>query len=157
MKYDKKQSFTIFEVQKKLEYYCAYQDRCHIEVIRKLKNLGIISSAIDIIVTHLIERNFLNETRFAQSFARGKFRIKKWGKRRIINELKSRQISNYNIKLGLKEISETEYKKTFDDLFEKQMKEVANLPKIVQKRKIISYLAYRGWEKEKIYRALNEY
>ena len=101
------------QAQKKLELYCAYQERCHQEVISKLKSLDMIPSAIDIIVTNLIAANYLNETRFAQSFARGKFRIKKWGKNRILRELKIREISSYNIKLGMKEISESSYQNVF--------------------------------------------
>ena len=81
-------SYTLEEARKKLEYYCTYQERCHQEVTRKLREMKMIPEAIDQIIVHLIKENFLNETRFAQSFARGKFRIKKWGKQRISNELK---------------------------------------------------------------------
>ena len=112
-----KQTFTLLEAQQKLEHYCAYQERCHQEVIAKLKIMGMIPAAIESVVSNLIEANYLNETRFAQSFARGKFRIKKWGKLRIKRELKARQISEYNIKLGLKGIPESEYNTTFWALF----------------------------------------
>lgn len=87
----KKNSFTLEEAQKRLEHFCAYQERCHYEVEQKLRELNMISSAQEIIITKLLEENYLNETRFSQSFARGKFRIKKWGKERIIRELKARK------------------------------------------------------------------
>jgi regulatory protein len=45
----------------------------------------------DQIIAHLIKENFLNEERFACSFARGKHRIKHWGTIRITNELKFRK------------------------------------------------------------------
>jgi len=117
----------------------------------------MIQIAIDTIVTKLIENNYLNETRFAQSFARGKFRIKKWGKNRIKRELKARQISDYNIKKGMKEINDTDYESTFYELFEKRKNEIAHLPKSEQKRKLFSYLSYRGWEQQRIYSALNDH
>ena len=79
----KSSSFTVQEAKKKLKYYCAYQERCHQEVVQKLRSMNMIPQAIDIIVGELIDENYLNETRFAQSFARGKFRIKKWGKVRL--------------------------------------------------------------------------
>lgn len=154
---DKQQSFSLTEAQKKLEHYCAYQERCHKEVVEKLKQLGMIQIAIDTIVTKLIENNYLNETRFAQSFARGKFLIKKWGKSRIKRELKARQISDYNIKKGMKEINDTDYESTFYELFEKRKNEIAHLPKSEQKRKLFSYLSYRGWEQQRIYSALNDH
>ena len=151
---NKRKSYTLAQAQKKLEYYCVYQERCHKEVIAKLKTLGMIPSVIDKIISELIKANYLNETRFTQSFVRGKFRIKKWGKNRILQELKVREISSFNIKLGMKEISDDNYQKTFYELFEKRRREVKQLTKTEQKKKIFSYMSYRGWENSKVYDAL---
>ena len=140
MNVNKIKSYTLAQAQKKLEYYCAYQERCHKEVIAKLKTLGMIPSVIDKIISELIKANYLNETRFTQSFVRGKFRIKKWGKNRILQELKVRDISSFNIKLGMKEISDDNYQKTFYDLFEKRRREVKQLTKTEQKKK--NFLLY---------------
>ena len=156
MNVNKIKSYTLAQAQKKLEYYCAYQERCHKEVIAKLKTLGMIPSVIDKIISELIKANYLNETRFTQSFVRGKFRIKKWGKNRILQELKVRDISNFNIKLGMKEISDDNYQKTFYELFEKRRREVKQLTKTEQKKKIFSYMSYRGWENSKVYEALRD-
>ena len=153
---NKRKSYTLAQAQKKLEYYCIYQERCHKEVIAKLKTLGMIPSVIDKIISELIKANYLNETRFTQSFVRGKFRIKKWGKNRILQELKVREISSFNIKLGMKEISDDNYQKTFYELFEKRRREVKQLTKTEQKKKIFSYMSYRGWENSKIYDALRD-
>ena len=154
MKVNKIKSYTLAQAQKKLEYYCTYQERCHKEVIAKLRTLGMIPSVIDKIISELIKANYLNETRFTQSFVRGKFRIKKWGKNRILQELKVREISSFNIKLGMKEISDDNYQKTFYELFEKRRREVKQLTKTEQKKKIFSYMSYRGWENSKVYEAL---
>ena len=81
-----KDIITPLEARQKLEHFCAYQDRCHGEVVDKLRSFGIDMNKIDEIVVYLIEHNFLNEERFAKSFARGKHRIKHWGKIRIVNE-----------------------------------------------------------------------
>ena len=153
---NKRKSYTLAQAQKKLEYYCVYQERCHKEVIAKLKTLGMIPSVIDKIISELIKANYLNETRFTQSFVRGKFRIKKWGKNRILQELKVRDISSFNIKLGMKEISDDNYQKTFYELFEKRRREVKQLTKTEQKKKIFSYMSYRGWENSKVYEALRD-
>ena len=156
MKVNKIKSYTLAQAQKKLEYYCAYQERCHKEVIAKLRTLGMIPSVIDKIISELIKANYLNETRFTQSFVRGKFRIKKWGKNRILQELKGRDISSFNIKLGMKEISDDNYQKTFYELFEKRRREVKQLTKTEQKKKIFSYMSYRGWENSKVFEALRD-
>src|SRR6187402_1804275 len=109
-------SYTPKEALQKLEHFCAYQERCHDEVIAKLQSLKMTSEEIDFIVVKLIEDNFLNETRFACSFARGKHRIKHWGKIRITNELKIRKINQTLINLALKEIEPEEYITTFEEL-----------------------------------------
>ena len=107
--FKKIETYTLKEATKKLEGYCAYQERCHKEVSQKLRDMNMISEAADEIIAHLIQENYLNEERLSQSYARGKFNIKKWGKNRIVNELKFRGISKYNIKTALKEIEDEDY------------------------------------------------
>jgi len=152
----KKKSFSLNEAKKKLENFCSYQERCHKEVKEKLRELGMIQSASQEIIAQLIQEDYLNETRFAKNFARGKFRIKNWGRNRISRELKSRNISDYNIKMGMQEFTDIEYEETFYNLIEKRKKSVEHLPIDQQKKKIFSYLSYRGWEHEKIFDALNQ-
>lgn len=139
-------SYTVEEAQKKLEHYCSYQERCHDDVIQKLKSYNIIPQAIDLIVVHLIDNNFLNEERFACSFARGKFRIKHWGKRRITNELKARNISKYNIDRALKEITPDEYLETFHTIADKQWETVNEGNILKKKKKVMDYLLRKGFE-----------
>ncbi|MCK0158624.1 RecX family transcriptional regulator [Cellulophaga sp. F20128] len=148
-------SYTITEATKKLEYYCAYQERCHKEVTQKLKDMGMIPDAIDLVITHLITANFLNESRFAQSFARGKFSIKKWGKRRIVSELKQRHISVYNITLALKEISEDDYRNTLDVLAKKRLESIKETSVQKRRKKLADYLLYRGWESHLVYETIS--
>ncbi|MDT0620205.1 regulatory protein RecX [Croceitalea vernalis] len=147
---------TLREAKRKLENYCAYQERCHKEVIEKLKGMRMIPEAIDQIVTQLIEDNFLNEERFAKSFARGKFNIKKWGKNRIENELKQRQISRYNITAALKEIDEETYIETLDTLAKKRLEQITETNLQKKRKKLADYLLYRGWESHLVYEKLRE-
>lgn len=149
-------AYSLTEATKKLESYCAYQERCHKEVIEKLKGMRMIPEAIDQITTHLIQENYLNEERFAKSFARGKFVIKKWGKNRIVNELKLRQVSKFNIKSALAEINEADYYKTLDELAKKRLTQIheSNLQK--KRKKLADYLLYRGWESNLVYEKLKE-
>ncbi len=152
---EKKNTYTVNEALKKLEYYCAYQERCHKEVHLKLRSMNMIPTVIDHIITYLIQHNYLNEERFAKSFARGKFRVKKWGKRRIVQELKIRSISKYNIITALKEISNDEYYITFNELAEKRWEQLKSEKTLIRKKKFIDYLLYRGWESNMIYDKVN--
>ena len=144
-------SYNVKEATKKMEGYCTYQERCHKEVVSKLKEMRMIPEAIDQIVTHLIKENYLNEERFAQSFARGKFKIKKWGRNRIVSELKQRNITQYNINIALKEINEIVYHKTLDILAKKRLEAIKETNIQKRKRKLTDYLLYRGWESHLVY------
>ena len=148
-------SYTVEEAKRKLEHYCVYQDRCYEEVQQKLKSLNMIPLAADAIIVHLIEHNFLNEERFACSYARGKFRIKHYGKRRIVNELKMRGISKYNINKALKEINEEEYIETFNALAEKQWNSITGSSILNKKKKLTDYLLRKGFENSLIYDKIN--
>jgi len=150
-------TYTVHEAQNVLENYCAYQERCHKEVQLKLKKMGMIPEAMDKIIVHLIEHNYLNEERFAKAFVRGKFRIKKWGKNRLVRELKFREVSKYSIESGLSEIEPEEYLEILDELVKKRIAQVKERNQYKKKRKVADYLLYRGWESHLIYEKLNTY
>lgn len=149
-------TYTVAEAKLKLENYCAYQERCHQEVRQKLRSMGMIPLAIDDIMVHLIKNNFLNEERFARSYARGKFRVKKWGRIRIERELKARGLSDYTIEAGLDEIDEDEYMDTFESLAEKKYATIKDTNPYKAKAKLANYLLYRGWETDLVYEKINE-
>lgn len=142
---------TTSEIKTKLEYYCSYQDRCHQEIAQKLREFKISSLEQDHIIVHLIEANFLNEERFARSFARGKHRIKYWGKIRIVNELKQRNISQPIIKLALQEISETAYHETFSTLADKHWNSLLERNQLKKRKKFCDFLLRKGWESNLVY------
>ena len=147
---------TVDEALIKLENYCVYRERCHKEVEQKLYEFRMIPEAKEKIILHLMEHDLLNEERFAKAFARGKFRIKKWGKQRIIRELKYKGISKYNIDSALKEISDVDYLNAFNELAEKKFNSITESNKNKKKRKLIDYLMYRGWESHLIYDKVNQ-
>ncbi len=149
-------SYTIAEAIQKAEHYCAYQERCHQEVKNKLVTMRMIPEAIDVIMVHLIEHDFLNETRFAASFARGKHRIKHWGTVRIIRELKMRGISAYNIQQGLKELVVEDYHTSFDLLAEKHWNQMTEKNKMTKRRKFCDFLLRKGFESDLVYAKVKE-
>lgn len=147
---------SVKEAIHKAEHFCAYQERCHSEVIQKLKAMGLDSSEIDSVVVYLIEQDYLNESRFACCFARGKHRIKSWGRIRITNELKFRNISSYNIKLALKEISDEEYAASFDALALRNWNIITISHKQKRRKKFCDYLLRKGYESNLVYEKVTE-
>ena len=149
---------TLKELKTRLERYCAYQERCHQEVKKKLRQIGAFRDDSDAVISHLIQNDYLNETRFAMLYVRSKFSIKKWGKKRIINELKQKKITSYNIDKALAQISEENYRMTFYKLAEKRWDQLKKNKESLSKRKKkwINYLQYRGWENELIFEEFNK-
>ena len=149
-------TYTVPEAKRKLEHYCVYQDRCYKEVTNKLREMQMIPIAIDDILLHLVQHNFLNEERFAKSYARGKFNIKHRGKVRIVRELKFRNISAYNIKTALKEIDEGDYLEKLHHLATKKLASITEANVYKKRKKIADYLLYRGWESHLVYDKIRE-
>lgn len=148
--------YTVKQAIPKIEFFCAYQERCHEEVVTKLHSMKMTSDEIDSILVHLIGENFLNEARFACSFARGKHRIKHWGKIRIVNELKFRKINQTLITIALKEISPEEYADTFHRLAEKQWESIRETNFQKKKKKFGDYLLRKGFESNLVFDKLKE-
>jgi len=147
----KKDSYTVDEATRLLENYCAYQERCHKEVEQKLYELKMIPEAKEKILLHLMQHNFLNEERYAKSFVRGKFNIKKWGRIKITNELKFKNISTYNIKTALKEIEEEDYYNNLKSVGEKKLR-LLKEPNLFKKRnKLATFLISKGYESNLVF------
>lgn len=147
---------SIKEAIYKIEHFCAYQERCHDEVVQKLRAMKMDSNEIDEILAHLIKENYLNESRFACSFARGKHRIKFWGKVRIVNELKFRNISTYNINLALKEITAEEYEVNFYALAERNWHTIKESNGLKKRKKCCDFLLRKGYESNLVYEKVKE-
>ena len=139
------------EALQKLRNFCAYQERCHKEVVQKLGEMGMIDAAVNQIVVSLISDNFLNEERFAFSYARGKFSQKHYGKIRIQRELKLRDIHPKLIQKALDKIDSTDFDDAFEVLADKKWESLKNENVLVKKKKFFDYMVYRGWETERIY------
>jgi len=134
----------------KLKHYCAYQERCHSEVKEKLYELRVKQSDYDELIASLIEGGHLNEERFTIAFARGKFRLKQWGKIKIRAELKQKRVSDYCIQKAIKEISDKEYGKTLEKLAKEKYASLKNEQYPVRKKKTMDYLMQKGFEFELI-------
>ena len=150
------ENYTFEEIKHKLEYYCSYQDRCHKEVEQKLNSFTLITALKEKVIVHLIENNFINEERFAKSFARGKHNYKGWGKNRIVNELKFRNISSRIITIALKEIPEETYLENFHQLAEKHWNNITERKGSKKNKKFVDFLLRKGYETSLIYEKLNE-
>ena len=141
-----RKSYTVEEATLLLERYCIYQDRCHKEVEEKLRKINMIPDAQTLITLHLLQHNFLNEERFAKSYVRGKFLIKKWGRNKITSQLKWKGISSYNIKTGLQEIDDDLYLTTLEKIATKKLPLIKGANHFIKRKKLSTFLIGKGYE-----------
>lgn len=143
-----KKHLTKEQALQKLKHYCAYQERCHSEVRKKLYLLGVWKKDHDEILATLIEENYLNEERFAIAFAGGKFRMNHWGLAKIKQALKLKQVSSYSINKALSGIDKKEYRKTAEKLATKKYASLKTEQHLIRKKKTMDYLVAKGYEWE---------
>jgi regulatory protein len=140
----------------KIKHFCGYQERNHREVKEKLFSFGLYKDQVETLISVLIQEDYLNEERYAMAFARGKFRMKGWGKIKIKYELKQQQISDYCIIKALQAIDEEDYIQTFTKAFDEKIKTLKSEKNIfIKKKKLQSFLMQRGFEAFLITEKLN--
>lgn len=149
-------TLTPQQAKEKIQRYCAYQERSHLEVRGKLYSYGLYRGDVDEILSGLITDGFLNEERFARAFTGGKFRMKKWGRIKITHALESKGLSTNCIRLGLKEIDEGAYIETLRQLLvdKRDTLEVDN--PFVLRDKLSSYAIQKGYEPDLVWREIYE-
>lgn len=130
----------------KIKHFCAYQERCHFETKEKLFGFGLSKTDVETLISRLIEEDYLNEARFAAQFAGGHFRIKKWGRVKIVYALKQKRVSPVNIKSALKEIDEENYKAILMKLAEAKWKLLKHEQYLNRQAKTSHYLMNKGYE-----------
>ena len=134
---------TLKEVLTKMQSFCAARDRCHSEVRTKLLGMKVYGDDLEEIIGQLVSDGFLNEERFARSFARGKFRINRWGRTKILYGLRSKHVADYCIQKGMQEIDEKEYITVLDELICKKLKGESSFE---EKQKVVASLQSKGFE-----------
>jgi regulatory protein len=144
------------EVLQKLRHFCSFQERCTADVEEKLHSLGTARLKFPAIIEQLKKEKFLDDVRYAGSFASGKFRINRWGRRKIRYELAARGIPEEIITRGLAEIDEEEYMQVLRDLVRKKASEIKGEKKLTIRNKIFTFASGKGFESDLISTAINE-
>jgi|ERR1035441_7812474 regulatory protein len=136
--------------------YCAFQERCHSELKDKLYSWNLHKKDVEEIIAKMITEGFLNEERFAIAFAGGKFRIKKWGKEKIRQALKTKYVSDYSINKALGLLDEKDIKKTIKEIIARKSTQIKEPVAWKKKYKIAQYLLSRGFDKDMIWEILGD-
>ena len=153
---DSKKKVSYAKALKKLATYCAYQERCHFEVMSKLEELQVNEEDAKKVFQTLLDQDFVNEKRFVESFVRGRFGLKRWGRVRIRQELKMRDISDQLIREGLDLLEPEAYHDTLIYLAERKWKLTKETNLYKKKSKVVRFLIFRGFESEMVWEVVRE-
>lgn len=152
----KKQTLSKKEAKLKAANFCAYQERSQKEVRNKLYDYGLYSDEVEDVLTDLIVEGFINEERFAKQYVGSKFRMKKWGRNKILQGLKQHDISAYCVKAGLKEIDDEEYIEVLEELIRKKSAFKSESDLFKKRSKIAQHAIYKGFEPELVWDRVKE-
>ncbi len=156
MSLKKQKIYDLNEARDKIRAFCVYRERSQAEVREKLQSYTLIPEAVEQLLTELIQENHLNEERFARAFVRGKFKIKKWGRLKIRQELFKHQLSDYVLRKAFSEIEEKDYQKTLEELVAKKLAEYKASNSFQQKGQVACYLINKGFEADLVWEKLKE-
>ncbi|PWJ59516.1 regulatory protein [Dyadobacter jejuensis] len=145
-------------ILQKAAMYCAYQERTHEEVRQRLRQWNVWGEEADELIAELISQNYLNEERFAKSYAGGKFRVKGWGRRKIRQELQRRGLSEYSIGQGMNEIEDQAYAEELGSMLAKKKKqlELRETDRFKLKQKLARFAIGKGYESELVWKILED-
>ena len=136
--------------------YCAKSDRCQFQVLEKLKAYRVSDGVSEDILIELIQEDYVNDQRFADSFCSGKFKIKKWGRKKIVFELKKLKISRVCIDSALKTIDFDDYISVANDLIQKKSLTLKDKNIFTKKKKLADYMMRKGYESEFVWDCIRQ-
>jgi regulatory protein len=140
----------------KARRYCVFQERSQQEVRDKLYSWGLHRKDVEEILTELIGEGYLKEERFAVAFAGGKFRMKQWGRVKIRQALKVKQVSEPLIRQALAAIDEVDYRKTLLKVIAARAAKITEAHPLKRRLMLARYAIQRGFEPELVSEVLQE-
>jgi len=154
--FDKKNSkiYSVESARPRLEKYCAYQERSQKQAYDKCRSLGLNDEDANLLLVELIRSNFLNEERFVSAYIKGKFKLKNWGKQKIIQGLKLAGVPIKLINNQLNEIGVEDYSETIKKLAEKKFKLVKGDTEFERQIKVKRFLLSKGYSLDDIQKVL---
>lgn len=133
------------QVFRKAADYCALQDRCLSEMRLKISTWNPDRNLVEAIISKLVDDGFLDEERFAFNYARGKFRMKSWGKLKIAAGLRARLVNASLIQQALAAIDPEEYALALSNLLRKKILQLGGDTSL-NRQKAAYFAASRGFE-----------
>lgn len=140
----------------KAEAYCSAAERCPSEVVEKLRRWGASEEVIPAIIAHLEKERYLDGSRFCRFFVRDKYRFNQWGRLKIVQVLRMKQLNSVQIQEGLEEIDEQEYFQILERLLRQKARSVKAATMYERNAKLMRFAAGRGFTMDEIQRVVRQ-
>lgn len=140
----------------KAEVYCSVAERCPSEVTEKLRRWGADEEQIPVVITHLEKERYLDAARFCRFFVRDKYRFNQWGRLKIVQALRMKQLDSVQIQEGLDEIDEEEYLQVLERLLKQKARSVKAVSEYERNAKLVRFAAGRGFTMDEILKVVKQ-
>lgn len=131
----------------RLETLCARSEQCSHDLMQKLIKWGFTRSEAESIIGRLIDRRFVDDSRFAKAYVRDKYRFARWGQRKIITGLYSKRIDKATIDEALEEIDMRQYALIAFEVIASKLRALpSEIPDFELRQKLIRFGLSRGYE-----------
>ena len=144
------------ELKYKAEVYCSAAERCPSEVEKKLTQWGGTPETIETIMLHLFKERYLDTARYCRAFVRDKYRFNQWGRMKIAQALRMKQLSSSHIEAGMDEIDEEEYHANLATLLKQKARGVKSGTPYERNAKLIRFAVGRGFLMDEILKHIKQ-
>ena len=129
---------------------CARQEYCCSEIREKLRKWNNDEETSQNVIARLLEEKYIDEKRYAEFYVRDKFRFNKWGKQKIVWQLRMKQIPEEYINLALETINNEEYSNMLSAILKEKARSLGNIDVMKKKASLMRFAASRGFKIDEI-------
>ena len=130
----------------KLTSWCSAAERCESEAVSKLKLWSFDPDEVERIMKKLKEGGFIDDARYCRAFVSDKFRLEKWGKRKIREALYVKKVKELYVDAALMNISDEDYMATLRNILKSKDRSLKGMDAEVRREKLYRYAQSRGFE-----------
>lgn len=135
--------------------YCSKAERCEWDVRRKLLAWELSDEEIVRIIKRLKDERFLSDERFCRSFINDKMKFNKWGKTKIIFELRKRSIKETVYAPVLDEFDDEGFDEQLESILKVKLRTVKGKDDYDRRNKLIRFALGRGFSMDATIKTVN--
>ena len=125
--------------------YCALAEQCESGVRQKLVTWGAGADEADAVVTRLRSEGYLDDKRYARAYCESKILQQGWGRQKVLYQLRLKHLPKEAIDEAMACVGEEAYLEVMRSVAGRKQRELGNDDSPEQQRKLMSFLASRGF------------